>query len=98
MLKTKCSLALAAIALGVLGMTLFPAARLDAQQGTFPPWSNGGNNPAGDKGYVFEVPDIKTCLIFTDTPGMPGWCSLLRATSLWCFPGWLKRSRRYTRN
>jgi ABC-type molybdate transport system substrate-binding protein len=23
-----------------------------------PPWSNGRNNPAADKGYVFEVPDV----------------------------------------
>jgi len=69
MLKTKCSLALAAIALGVLGMMLFPAARLDAQQRTFPPWSSGGNNPAGDKGYVFEVPDINNV---PDLHGNPG--------------------------
>jgi len=25
---------------------------------TFPPWSKGKNNPAADKGYVFQVPDI----------------------------------------
>src|ERR1700683_1902561 len=25
---------------------------------SFPPWSKGKNNPATDKGYVFQVPDI----------------------------------------
>jgi ABC-type molybdate transport system substrate-binding protein len=31
---------------------------LSAQPGVFPPWSKGANNPALDKGYEFQVPDI----------------------------------------
>jgi len=31
---------------------------LSAQPGVFPPWSKGANNPAPDKGYEFQVPDI----------------------------------------
>ena len=27
-------------------------------QGVFPPWSGGANNPALDKGYIFQVPDV----------------------------------------
>ena len=42
--------ALAAISLMV--------ASLSAQPGVFPPWSKGTNNPALDKGYEFQVPDI----------------------------------------
>jgi len=34
------------------------AATLSAQPGVFPPWSKGANNPALDKGYEFQVPDI----------------------------------------
>jgi ABC-type molybdate transport system substrate-binding protein len=38
---------------------LFLAAiTLSAQPGVFPPWSKGANNPALDKGYEFQVPDI----------------------------------------
>jgi molybdate transport system substrate-binding protein len=33
-------------------------ASLRAQPGVFPPWSKGANNPALDKGYEFQVPDI----------------------------------------
>jgi ABC-type molybdate transport system substrate-binding protein len=31
---------------------------LGAQPGVFPPWTKGANNPALDKGYEFQVPDI----------------------------------------
>ncbi len=34
------------------------AAPLLAQAGLFPPWSGGANNPALDKGYEFQIPDI----------------------------------------
>jgi ABC-type molybdate transport system substrate-binding protein len=34
------------------------AVTLSAQPGVFPPWSKGANNPALDKGYEFQVPDI----------------------------------------
>lgn len=33
-------------------------ATLAAQPGVFPPWSRGANNPATDKGYEFQVPDV----------------------------------------
>jgi len=56
-------------ALGVLGMMLFPAARAAAAQHTYPPWSSGQNNPAGYKGYVFEVPVINNV---PDLHGNPG--------------------------
>ena len=36
----------------------FAAATLSAQPGVFPPWSKGANNPALDKGYEFQVPDV----------------------------------------
>lgn len=57
------------IALSALGMMLFPAARADAAQHAYPPWSGGQNNPAGDKGYVFEVPEIDNV---PDLHGNPG--------------------------
>jgi ABC-type molybdate transport system substrate-binding protein len=41
-------LALISMMVGILG----------AQPGVFPPWSKGANNPALDKGYEFQVPDI----------------------------------------
>jgi ABC-type molybdate transport system substrate-binding protein len=41
-----------------LFLALSTAATLSAQPGTFPPWSRGANNPALDKGYEFQVPDI----------------------------------------
>src|SRR5580704_18185084 len=34
------------------------ALTLSAQTAAFPPWSKGANNPALDKGYEFQVPDI----------------------------------------
>jgi ABC-type molybdate transport system substrate-binding protein len=37
---------------------LLTVASLRAQPGVFPPWSKGANNPALDKGYEFQVPDI----------------------------------------
>jgi ABC-type molybdate transport system substrate-binding protein len=40
----------------VFGITGLLALGLQAQ--TAPPWSRGLNNPANDKGFVFEVPDI----------------------------------------
>ena len=45
-----CSLALAALILPVL------AVAGPAQQGF--PWSQGKNNPASDKGYIFQVPGV----------------------------------------
>jgi len=39
-------------------LALFAAAILSAQPKVFPPWSHGENNPALDKGYEFQVPDI----------------------------------------
>jgi len=57
------------IALGTLGMMLVPAARAEAAQHTYPPWSEGRNNPAGDKGYVFEVPVVNNV---PDLHGNPG--------------------------
>ena len=36
----------------------FAVATLSAQPRTFPPWSGGANNPASDKGYEFQVPDV----------------------------------------
>jgi ABC-type molybdate transport system substrate-binding protein len=38
--------------------TSLMAASLGAQPGVFPPWSKGANNPALEKGYEFQVPDI----------------------------------------
>ena len=35
---------------GVIAISLFPQSA--------PPWSGGRNNPASDKGYVFQVPDV----------------------------------------
>ena len=35
-----------------------PAARLDATEAQFPPWQNGQNNDAADKGLVFTVPPV----------------------------------------
>jgi ABC-type molybdate transport system substrate-binding protein len=35
-----------------------PAARLDAQEAQYPPWQNGRNNDAPDKGLVFTVPPM----------------------------------------
>jgi molybdate transport system substrate-binding protein len=40
-----------------LPLSAFAAISL-AQPAVFPPWSHGDNNPALDKGYVFQVPDI----------------------------------------
>lgn len=40
----------------VFGITCLLALGLQAQ--TAPPWSKGLNNPAADKGFVFDVPDI----------------------------------------
>ena len=57
------------LALSALGMVLFPASRALAQEHAFPPWSNGRNNPAGYKGYVFEVPEIDNV---PDLHGNPG--------------------------
>ena len=34
------------------------AARAQTAPRNFPPWSGGANNPAADKGYVFQVPDV----------------------------------------
>lgn len=57
------------VALGTLTLILFTGARVAAAQRTFPPWSGGRNNPAGHKGYVFEVPDINNV---PDLHGNPG--------------------------
>ena len=35
-----------------------PAARMDAQEAQYPPWQNGRNNDAPDKGLVFTVPPM----------------------------------------
>jgi molybdate transport system substrate-binding protein len=42
----------------VLAAILLMVGSLSAQPGVFPPWSKGANNPALDKGYEFQVPDI----------------------------------------
>jgi Bacterial extracellular solute-binding protein len=42
----------------VLFSFVLAAAFLAAQPRVFPPWSRGANNPASDKGYEFQVPDI----------------------------------------
>ena len=62
------------VGLSVLGMTLYPAARTIAAQRAFPPWSGGGNNPAANKGYVFEVPDVNNV---PDLHGNPGDANLV---------------------
>jgi hypothetical protein len=33
-----------------------PAARLEAIEAQYPPWTKGGNNDASDQGFVFTVP------------------------------------------
>ena len=59
--------------LGILlsagGMMPFFAVRAQAAQHTYPPWGEGRNNPAGYKGYVFEVPVINNV---PDLHGNPG--------------------------
>jgi len=62
------------VALSVLGMILFSAALLEAQQHTFPPWTHSRNNPAGDKGYAFQVPDVNNV---PDLHGNPGGAKLV---------------------
>src|ERR1700690_4154092 len=42
--------------LGIAALSMAFAITLFSQ--TAPPWSKGKNNPATDKGYVFQVPDI----------------------------------------
>ena len=50
------------------------AVTLGAQPGVFPPWSKGANNPALDKGYEFQVPDIDNV---PDLHGNPNQASLV---------------------
>jgi ABC-type molybdate transport system substrate-binding protein len=44
----------------LLGFGLFGFTAVAALfgQGVFPPWSGGANNPALDKGYIFQAPDV----------------------------------------
>ncbi len=62
------------VGLSVLGMALFSAVRTDAAQRAYPPWSGGRNNPAGNKGYVFEVPEVDNV---PDLHGNPGGAGLV---------------------
>ena len=62
------------IVMGALGMLFFPAAHAFAAQRAMPPWSGGRNNPAGDKGYVFEVPEVNNV---PDLHGNPGQAELV---------------------
>jgi len=59
-------------ALPVASLALFTAAVLSAQPGVFPPWSHGANNPALDKGYEFQVPDIDNVPDLHGNPNQPG--------------------------
>ena len=42
----------------VLPLFMTAVARAQKAPQKFPPWSAGANNPAADKGYVFQVPDV----------------------------------------
>jgi hypothetical protein len=42
----------------LLAIALAPAIASSLYSQSSPPWSKGENNPAADKGYVFQVPDI----------------------------------------
>jgi ABC-type molybdate transport system substrate-binding protein len=42
----------------LLALLLAPALGAQGQAQTTPPWSKGANDPATDKGYVFQVPDV----------------------------------------
>jgi ABC-type molybdate transport system substrate-binding protein len=62
------------IVMGALGILFFPAAHACAAQRAMPPWSGGRNNPAGDKGYVFEVSEVNNV---PDLHGNPGQARLV---------------------
>ncbi len=42
----------------LLALLLAPALCAQGQAQTTPPWSKGANDPATDKGHVFQVPDV----------------------------------------
>ncbi len=44
--------------LPLLALTLVSTLRAQTKPQTTPPWSNGANNPASSKGFVFQVPDV----------------------------------------
>jgi hypothetical protein len=41
-----------------VALLLTPALGAQGQAQTAPPWTKGANDPARDKGYVFQVPDV----------------------------------------
>ncbi len=86
------------LALSAPGIILFSAALLHAQQHRFPPRSNSRNNPAGNKCYAFQVPDVNNVPDLHGNSGGAKLFFLSRAISLWCFPGWFSRLWRSTLN
>lgn len=53
-----CVAVLAGLLCGAAAPPGTPAARLDAAEAQFPPWQNGQNNDAPDRGLVFTVPPV----------------------------------------
>jgi ABC-type molybdate transport system substrate-binding protein len=47
---------LAAVVCGAAAPPGTPAARVEATEAQYPPWQNGQNNDASDRGFVFTVP------------------------------------------
>jgi molybdate transport system substrate-binding protein len=64
-------LSLAALPAGAEPPANSPAGRVAAEEAVFPPWQNGTNNDAPNKGLVFTVPPVDTMVDFhgnvTDT-------------------------------
>lgn len=57
-----------AATLGLAGLAIASVLCAGAAAQTSPPWSKGGNNPAANKGFEFQVPDVDNA---TDLHGNP---------------------------
>jgi ABC-type molybdate transport system substrate-binding protein len=77
-------------ALAVVFLALFTVAILPAQPGIFPPWTLGANNPALDKGYEFQVPDIDNVPDLHGNPNQPGLVLFVGGNQFMVMPALIK--------
>jgi hypothetical protein len=68
----------------LLALLLAPALGAQGQAQTAPPWSKGANDPATDKGYVFQVPDVDNIPDLHGNPAGADWFCLSAGTSSLC--------------
>lgn len=72
------------------GFLFFAAVTLSAQPGVFPPWSKGANNPALDKGYEFQVPDIDNVADLHGNPNQALLVLLVGGNQFMVMPGLMR--------